>query len=607
MAILILPFAILSALFLTLYKQPPWKIALPSLLGVLGVGLLLLVGGGFNQTLSRFSSLDDPRLDYWTDISWALQHYGFGGTGFGTFVPIFQSAESLEAVVPAITNHAHNEYLEILLEGGVPAILLLLLFLAILAASLWRSARARRSQEAGVVTVAATCGLVVLLVSSLVDYPLRMPALSAAFAVLFSILLSNRSAKLSASRELVPHERRHMRGMVPPSKAQMLLLLPVAGFALLAVQAAMASQALLDKRYEAAAAWAPWSTAAHSRLSTALLLEGRLDEASEEAQAAVGLSPIDGAAVRTLGMVRLANGDREAGERLMGLAIILGWRDPLTQLWAVQRAEASGESDKALQRAEALFRQDRAVLPAIVQLLHSPRPNEVMPKLASMLATNPPWREAFFESASRLPAEQAPAFRALIAALGRTGAPVTPDEIDPLLSQLVAAGQPELARSLWNASRTRGLVANGGFERIKQRRNTAVPADWDITGRSRAKIDVTTTPPGHVLRIVGTDSSAWVISQDLMLEPGDYAFRYRARASGAREVTAKWELRCTDSAVRQTAAARFPGDGAWRLQGSVLTVPLQDCPIQTLVLKVAAVTPGAEILIDDVRITDNLR
>jgi O-antigen ligase len=606
MAILLLPFAILSALFLALYKQPPWKIALPSLLGVLGVGLLLLVGGGFNQTLSRFSSLDDPRLNYWTDIYWALQHYGLAGTGFGTFIPIFQSAESLEAVVPAITNHAHNDYLEIVLEGGLPAILLLGLFVAILAASLWRSARARRSREAGAVTVAATCGLVVLLVSSLVDYPLRMPALSATFAVLFSILLSNRSARSSASRDLAPLHHQSLRRSAQPSKAQWLLLLPLAGLALLAVQAAMASQALIDRSYASAAAWAPWSAAAHERLATELLLQGRLDEASEEADAAVALSPIDGAAIRTLGMVRLANGDLKAGERLMGLAIVLGWRDPLTQLWAVQRADASGETDKSLQRAEALFRQERAVLPAIVQLLHSSRPT-VFPKLASMLAANPPWRDAFFEAAAGLPAGQVSAFTRLIAILARTSAPATPDELSPLLSQLVAAGKSEDARSLWNTARARGLVANGGFERTELRLRTPVPADWNIADQSRAKIDVVASPRGHVLRILGAKSSSWVLSQELMLRPGNYAVHYRGRASNAPAAAIKWELRCTDSPIRQSAEARLPGDGAWRQEGAVFTVPEQDCPIQTVVLRVVGGTPAAEILIDDVGIATDPR
>ena len=100
-----------------------------------------------HRTLTRFSSLQDDRLNYWHDIGWALKHYGLAGTGFGTFVPIYQSAESLESVVPQYINHAHNDYLELLLEGGAPAACLLFCFLALIALLLLRSSKSGRTPE----------------------------------------------------------------------------------------------------------------------------------------------------------------------------------------------------------------------------------------------------------------------------------------------------------------------------------------------------------------------------------------------------------------------------------------------------------------------------
>jgi len=102
------------------------------------------------------------------------------GSGYGTFDIVYPAAEPDTAISGTFINHAHNDPLELVLEGGLPAALALLAYLAALA---WRLPAARQSP----LSLAALCGIGFVLAHSLVDYPLRTAALMAVFALLNAI------------------------------------------------------------------------------------------------------------------------------------------------------------------------------------------------------------------------------------------------------------------------------------------------------------------------------------------------------------------------------------------------------------------------------------
>ena len=64
------------------------------------------------------------------------------GTGLGTFTGIYALQEPPATVTVAWVNHAHNDYLELLLELGIPGVLLMLAFLGWF---VWQSIRVWRS------------------------------------------------------------------------------------------------------------------------------------------------------------------------------------------------------------------------------------------------------------------------------------------------------------------------------------------------------------------------------------------------------------------------------------------------------------------------------
>ena len=120
------------------------------------------------------------------------------GSGFGSFVPIFQRFEPQTFVQFVYVNHAHNDWLELWLNGGVPAILLVIGFLAWFAGAsfrLWRNGR----QEASVLDLAlaqaASIVIILLFLHSIVDYPLQIPTLSVLFAIACAYLIPRRRSK----------------------------------------------------------------------------------------------------------------------------------------------------------------------------------------------------------------------------------------------------------------------------------------------------------------------------------------------------------------------------------------------------------------------------
>lgn len=100
------------------------------------------------------------------------------GAGLGSFDPMFRIHEPLALLKPTYFNHAHNDLLEIVLDAGLPGLLLLVIALAWWG---WASIKAwRAGREAGSDPAAARIGslmLLLIILASAFDYPARTPTM----------------------------------------------------------------------------------------------------------------------------------------------------------------------------------------------------------------------------------------------------------------------------------------------------------------------------------------------------------------------------------------------------------------------------------------------
>ena len=124
----------------------------------------------------------------------ALANMPFG-SGFGTFVPVYEKFAPRTMLADTYVNRAHNDWLELWLTGGAPAIILAIGFLAWFAVAtfrLWRGGQYGGPVLDLVLAQAASIVIVLLLLHSVVDYPLRIPALSVLFAIACAFLMPPR-------------------------------------------------------------------------------------------------------------------------------------------------------------------------------------------------------------------------------------------------------------------------------------------------------------------------------------------------------------------------------------------------------------------------------
>lgn len=150
-----------------------------ALVGMAAVGAIALsFNPGNILNVSPDDPLDRPQIALTTFA--ALQKNLPFGSGYGTFDIVYPSAEADTAISGTFVNHAHNEALELVLEGGFPAALAIVAYMVLLA---WRLPTALRSPF----SLAAFCSICFVIVHSMVDYPLRTAALACVFALLNAI------------------------------------------------------------------------------------------------------------------------------------------------------------------------------------------------------------------------------------------------------------------------------------------------------------------------------------------------------------------------------------------------------------------------------------
>lgn len=113
------------------------------------------------------------------------------GSGAGTFesvFPRFQAADSLFYI-----EYAHNDYAQLLMELGLPGLLLALAVAALVVAQLVRLVRAYRAERrlSGELALRAYCGLgaLALLLHSTVEFNMHIPALALTAAFLLGVYL----------------------------------------------------------------------------------------------------------------------------------------------------------------------------------------------------------------------------------------------------------------------------------------------------------------------------------------------------------------------------------------------------------------------------------
>jgi len=190
-------------------------------LTAVGIGLASLIG--LAPVLGRFALLDSIEEGRWKIFDATLQAIGEFfplGSGAGTFEDVMRRFHPAE--FPGVTiNRAHNDYLEWLLEFGLIAALLIVVWLLFYVRQWGRVWKRSEWTPFRFAQVGAGIALLLMMLHSLVDFNLRIPA-NAVFtaflaAVFFHHSLEQERQRSSQRRESSGDNPGEGKSVPPPS------------------------------------------------------------------------------------------------------------------------------------------------------------------------------------------------------------------------------------------------------------------------------------------------------------------------------------------------------------------------------------------------------
>ena len=179
--IALLPVSALSVAVIWIRRRPGRRAMIGTgfvaALGALGGLLLYFTNNRVANAIDRFAFTFDPREQIWAETMFAIGRYWPFGSGLGSFKPIYIANERLEFVDIFYPTAAHNDYLELALEGGIFGLALLAIITALIGRMIYRSIQGKSGGGTSQ-TVFATSTLIIIASHSVVDYPLRSMAIA---------------------------------------------------------------------------------------------------------------------------------------------------------------------------------------------------------------------------------------------------------------------------------------------------------------------------------------------------------------------------------------------------------------------------------------------
>lgn len=177
-------------------------ISMIAITAVICGGMWLLLNGDF---LGRFASLadsgvaaDETRTGIWRDTTGLIRDYPLFGCGLGGFESCFQRYKK---VAPMLTiDYAHNDYLQVLAEFGLLGFLAGLVFVLRVVQRAAKGFLWGRDVPGRLLALAALAGMLAMLLHSLVDFNMYVPANGMVYAWIAGIAGVNLRKRKSRER-----------------------------------------------------------------------------------------------------------------------------------------------------------------------------------------------------------------------------------------------------------------------------------------------------------------------------------------------------------------------------------------------------------------------
>jgi len=162
---------------------------------LLSICVAIWIGPG--PIVSRFQTVNEEyslsgqsRISMWRDALPLINHHPWLGTGLGTFPIAYTSGQT--AFLSQFVNHAHNDYLELAGDLGIPVALILFGSIIVILVRAIRSFLSGGRDFDRIVALGCVGSIVAILFHSFADFNLYIPANALLFSAILGLAVSVR-------------------------------------------------------------------------------------------------------------------------------------------------------------------------------------------------------------------------------------------------------------------------------------------------------------------------------------------------------------------------------------------------------------------------------
>lgn len=159
----------------SLRHQPAWvlPVLIVGIIALLASFVIVSIAADRAVSINRAVAVDlksDMRGRALPTVLGLLSNFFPIGSGLGGFDPMFRMQEPFDLLKPTYYNHAHNDWLEIVLDAGLPGLLLL-----VAAVGWWAWASLKVWRGHAIMQKLGSAILLMVMLASIFDYPARTP------------------------------------------------------------------------------------------------------------------------------------------------------------------------------------------------------------------------------------------------------------------------------------------------------------------------------------------------------------------------------------------------------------------------------------------------
>ncbi|NVD44392.1 O-antigen ligase family protein [Qipengyuania atrilutea] len=199
--------------FIPYVARYPRKVVVPAgAILVIGIILIIFLSIDLDRAESVKRAIDmrsaeDLRVRSLPTLQEMIFRYFPFGAGMGTFDPAFRISEPNNILQPLYFNHAHNDWIEIVIDGGLAGLLLLCTGVAWFTIRSWKVWM--QDPQNSLAQIGSSMMLLVML-ASFVDYPARTPFVMAVLVLSAVWMSSSRPSRKIRKQDVgsfAPHRK----------------------------------------------------------------------------------------------------------------------------------------------------------------------------------------------------------------------------------------------------------------------------------------------------------------------------------------------------------------------------------------------------------------